>query len=1562
MTTLEKFLANLHQLGVHFWLDGDRLRYKAPQGVLTPELRTAMTQRKVEILTFLQQLQTGETEALPLQPVARAGQLPLSFAQQRLWFLDQMGSSAAYHMPLALRLRGHLDIPALAQSLSEIVRRHESLRTTFTAADGEACQVIHPPATVELPVIDLRHLAATQQGEEVLRLAQAEAERPFALTQDLLVRATLLRLGSPQSAVTHPESNAATPGSGFQAQDYVLLLTLHHIAADGWSMGVLVHELTTLYRAFTQGLSSPLPELPIQYADFAVWQRHWLQGPVLDAQLNYWKTQLAGAPTLLQLPTDRPRPAQPTFQGHSIPFSIPAHLTQALHTLSRQVGATLFMTLLAAFQLLLSRYSGQDDLVVGSPIANRNRQEIEPLIGFFVNTLALRADLSGNPTFLELLAQVRQTTQDAYAHQDLPFERLVEELQPERHFNYNPLVQVALALQNTLEPDLELPGLQISPLGTTAQSVRLDLEVHLLEKEKRLDGAWLYNTALFDAATMERMVGNFQTLLAGSVADPQARLSELPLLTAAERRHVLVEWNNTVAAYPGDRCIHQLFEEQAARTPDAIAVVFAAEMTSSLTYRDLNARANQLAHYLQAHGVGPETLVGIGVERSLELVVGILGILKAGGAYLPLDPHYPPERLAFMVTDAAPSVILTQAALAAALPAPAAPVICLDTDWAEIAHQPVANPPSGVQPDQLAYVIYTSGSTGQPKGVLLEHRGLCNVAAAQGRLFGLTPADRVLQFSSLNFDAATFECWLALGVGASLYLGTRETLAPGEPLHRFLARHAISLVTLTPSTLAALPVSALPALHTITVAGEACPAALVQAWAPGRRFFNLYGPTEATIWTTAMRCIAADQPPAIGMPIANTQVYILDRGRNPVPIGVAGELCIGGVGVARGYLNRPELTQEKFIPNPFGAGRLYRTGDLARWRADGAIEFLGRRDQQVKLRGFRIEPGEIEAALTGQPEVREAVVIVREDRTGDQRLTAYLVPDDRDAALQAEHVAQWQSLYEETYEQLPRTAADLSFAITGWNSSYTGQPIPAAEMAEWVEATVADVRALHPRQVLEIGCGSGLLLARLAPACQTYLGTDYAQPALAHLRRLQQASPELRHVTLSHRLADDFSDLPAHAFDLVILNSVVQYFPGIDYLLRVLEGAVRVVKPGRIIYLGDVRSYPLLTACHASVQLYQAADACTREELATRVQQRLADEEELLIDPAFFPALSHQLPPIQRVQLRLKRGRFHNELTRFRYQVLLQVGEPSPRPEENAVAWAWHDWQQEGWSLAALRQQLLAQQPARLALGNVPNARLQEEMHTLAWLAASQPQTVGQWRRTLTEQPAGVDPEALWALAQELPYTVDIAPAASGDLGVMDVYLHRRTHTPGQAPLPPAQPPEQPKPWRAYGNNPLLGKRHRQLVPRLRAALEAQLPDYMIPAAWMTLDALPLTPNGKLDRQALPSPVVFQSPAAHFVPPHTPTERAVAHIWQEVLGLTRISIHDNFFELGGHSLLVTQVMARVRQAFQIELPLQVLFESVTIATLAQRLENYALVQEMQVTRAHPEEDEQEILL
>ena len=984
MTTLE-LLLNLRSKNIEIWADGDQLGYKAPKGALTPDLRKELANRKSELLALLRQADTVTSPAsLPLKPVARDRDLPLSFAQQRLWFLDQLGTGSAYNIPLAIRLLGLPNIMALEDSLNEIIRRHEALRTTFRSSDGRPVQVISEKMSLTMPLIDLSGQPKMEREVAAKQLARNEAMRRFDLGKGPLFHAALIRLSE---------------------DEHILLLTMHHIITDGWSMSVFTSELATLYKAYCIGEASPLAELPIQYADFVHWQREWLQGEVLENQVTYWRKQLQGVP-VLQLFTDRPRPSVQTYEGARQDIAFSPTLTGALHDLSQRQGVTLFMTMLAAFQTLLFRYTGQEDIVVGSPIANRNRTEIEGLIGFFVNSLAMRTDLSGNPTFCELIHRVQRVTLGAYEHQDLPFEKLVEKLNPERDMSHNPLFQILFAIQSLSVEELQLPELTLSPFPIDRVTANFDLEIHLWEKPEGLSGMVVYNIDLFDDATIARLLGHYENLLESIVADPDQRISDVKILSDTERKQMLVDWNDTSTYYPNDKCIHHLFEEQVERTPNAVAVVFE---NQQLTYQQLNQRSNQLAHHLQSLGVGPEVLVGICVERSLEMVVGLLGILKAGGAYVPLDSNYPNERLSHMLSDSGVEVLLTQQELLSSLSFHTAKVVCLESDWDVIEQHSQENLDVGVCSDNLAYVIYTSGSTGVPKGVLIEHRNVVRLFAATQSWYEFNANDVWTNFHSIAFDFSVWEIWGALLYGGRLVIVPYWSSRDPQRFYDLLCEENVTVLNQTPSAFRQLmnvekSDDRQPQLNLrlVIFGGEALELQSLKPWFEEHgdctpQLVNMYGITETTVHVTYRPLTIKDVNSigsAIGCPIPDLQLYILDDNLQPVPIGVKGQMYVGGAGVARGYLNRQQLSRERFIPNPFSdrqEGRLYKTGDLARYLPNGDIEYLGRIDNQVKVRGFRIELGEIESVLNTHPQIQQAVVIAREDITGNKHLVAYVV-------------------------------------------------------------------------------------------------------------------------------------------------------------------------------------------------------------------------------------------------------------------------------------------------------------------------------------------------------------------------------------------------------------------------------------------------------------------------------------------------------------------------------------------------------------------------------------------
>ncbi len=1024
MKTLDQLLQELRQHDVTLWVEGDRLRYRSAKDSGVDELLAEVKARKVEIIKFLNQAtENSKSQLPPIVRIDRDGALPLSFAQQRFWFLSQFEpNSSSNNMPVVVRFTGLLNVAVLEKSIHALICRHEVLRTHFPAVDGQPTQVIVSDVDFTLPVIDLRHFPDEQRESEALRLATEEARRPFDLEHGPILRLMLLHL---------------------RDDEYLLVWNMHCMICDGASSDVFYRDLTALYSAFVDGKPSPLPDLPVQYVDFAHWQRQWLQGEVLESQINYWKQKLDGVLPVINLPTDHPRPPiVQTYRGDRGARMLPKSLNAALHNLSQQLGATQFMTLMATFELLLHLYSQQEDILLSFASASRGQVETEGLIGFFSNTLIQRINFGGNPTFRELLNLVREASFEAYAYQDLPFERLVEELRPELSHSRSPLFQVKFALNPPWSngrgmASVKLPDLTITSLfgyiyhGKT----KYDLILVMREQDEGLGMVFDYNADLFEASTIARMLAHFEALLEEIVANPDQKISELSLLTTQERAKVLYEWNANQAPIP-EACIHQLFESQVERSPDAIAII---NQDEQLTYRELNNRANQLAHYLQAHGVTTETLVAICVDKSVQLLVGLLGILKAGGTYIPLNPSYPHERRISKLKNAQVTLILTHSSMSDSLADCGAKVVSLDLELEAIAQHSNDNPSSPVTAEDLAYVIYTSGSTGEPKGVTISHRSMVNHSLAISKIFELNSQDRVLHFSNISFDAAVeevFPTWLS---GATLVLPTENFYTSITYFLEGVSQQAVTVLNLPTAfwhelvhgiSLLNKPIPA--ALRLVVVGGEKVSKSTYQKWQSlvGNfpRWLNTYGPTETTVSATVYEPDESLHPDAeipIGRAIANLQTYILDHNLQPSPIGAAGELYIGGVGLSRGYLNRPDITAKRFIPNPFSKNskdRLYKTGDVARYLPDGNIEFMGRSDFQIKIRGFRVEPIEIETRLEQYPAVKQAIVLCHEAPNGEKLLVAYL-STEQDQTLDIEALGKF------LHQKLPAYMLPSSFIV-----------------------------------------------------------------------------------------------------------------------------------------------------------------------------------------------------------------------------------------------------------------------------------------------------------------------------------------------------------------------------------------------------------------------------------------------------------------------------------------------------------------------------------------------------
>ncbi len=1461
----------------------------------------------------------------------RSAPLPLSFAQERLWFLYHLfPENAFYNMPWAMEIIGSLDRIALERSIREVVRRHEILRTSFFSREGGPVQTADPTLTVEMPVIDLCDLPEESRWEEAKRLISEESEKLFDLERAPLVRATLLRLSEDK---------------------HILLLTLHHIVSDGWSMGVMNREISILYRAFSRGEESPLAELSIQYADFALWQRNRLGGKVLESQLDYWKNQLKALP-LLELPADRARPAIATYRGAAEPLSISERVTERLKELSFDAGGSLFMTLLSGFMVLMSRYTGREDIVVGSPIANRTRKEIEPLIGFFVNTLVMRGDLRGAPTFREVLGRIKDITLEAYSNQDIPFEHIVEELRPERDTSRNPLVQVMFALQNAPMESISLEGLTLTPAGGAEIMVRFDMECHFFEVDNALQGMIVYNTDLFDRERIRRMAEHYKNLLENICENPGIDLWNYSVMSEAEKERIVLEWNPGESSYPA-RCMHEIFESCAEKRPEGTALIYGDQ---TMTYGELNEMANRLAHHLIGLGVKSETVVGVSMERSPELIVALLGILKAGGVYFPIDPSHPRRRRKEMIRDAVPAVIIKERGDDA-----------FESDWEDdefappfiytdsytggesISPESRENPHSPVCPDNTAYINYTSGSTGPPKGIEIPHRGVLRLLFNTDYI-ELTQKERIIHASNISFDAATFEIWGALLHGGALVILSKEEALDPRTYRDILESKGVTSLFLTTALFNRMS-DEIPdifrGIRNVLFGGEAVDVSRVKSVmekGPPERLLHMYGPTEGTTFATRYEVSGAGDTIPIGRPISNTTAYVLDKRLNPVPVGIAGELCIGGDGTARGYLNKPDLTAEKFIPNPFDkkpGSRLYRTGDLVRYLSDSNIEFLGRTDRQVKIRGYRIEPGETEARILLSPAVKDTTVTVREDRPGDKRLTAYItldpqykISEQEGALLSSDQVSDWEEIFNDHVYTGEREIEDPLFNITGWNSSYDGSPIAVEEMREWANDIISQVLELKPQRVLEAGCGTGMLLLKIAPHCESYEGWDISEVSLDYIRRqISDHGETFSHVELAKRMAHELDQVKENSLDAVILSSVVQYFPDMDYLVKVIQGSVRAVKPGGFIILADLRNYRLMRAFHTSVEIYRAGPGESVKELKNRIGGRIVGERELFVDPSLFTALKERMEEISHVRIRLQRGGAWNEMTKFRYTAILHISQTG---ETGNVS---HTIDGEGLSVGEIREIVKGNRDACICIKNLVNGRVMEDVASERIVYGQDgPDHVTELRKRVNTNKAGIDPEEVYRICEADSYIADISWSDRGP-EYMDVVLVKRDSTEEYVCIPSAAAMKSAdiKPPDRFGNHPVLSKWIPRLTEDLKRSLKEVLPDFMVPVSYVVVDEMPLTPTGKIDRNSLPIPEILGTKEA-YVSPRTSVEETLADIWFKTLGVEEIGIHDNFFSLGGHSLLATRIISEIREEFSIEIPVRYIFEFPTIEVLAREIE------------------------
>ena len=1447
---------------------------------------------------------------------------PLSFAQQRLWLLDRMApGNPFYNIPLAIPIQAQLDIPVLERALNAIIARQESLRTVFDEIDGEPAQIVREAMPLTIDEIDISHLGPAEQEARTAELAGADAVKVFNLRTGPLIRCSVITLGPASS---------------------VLLLSMHHIVSDGWSMGILARELTALYQAFALGQPDPLPELEIQYADYSVWQRETFQGDDLEGELGYWRDKLKDLPQL-DLPTDKPRPDTASYAGAAHLVDLGPKLSAAARAASRASGATPFMVLLTAFAVVMARRSGQDDLAIGAPIAGRTQPEIEGLIGFFVNSLVFRIDAKGDPTFAELLERVRDTCLDAYQHQELPFERLVEEINPSRDPSRNPLFQITFQLVNA-------PTLGAADSGEAAPQVHrgsaiFDLAFTLLDAPDCYRGMIEYSTDLFEADTIARITDEFMILLEAAAESPDTPISWLPLCADADWDIIDVHELGPQVASPQSPGF--VLDEIAARvqsTPEAVAL----ELDDTrVTYAEMKTRWENLARHLQAAGVGPEARVGLLVDRSPEMVIGQLAVMAAGGAFVSLDPSYPSDHLKRIAVDGQLDVMLTQRAhldFARSVLQDGTQVIVLDEPLEVLDGPP---PPGPVHAESAAYVIYTSGSTGTPKGVVVPHAALSNHMQWMLAEFGFDAETRVLQRTAACFDASIWEVFAPLMSGGTLVLLPPQAQRDPEQIVRCIAAHQVTVVQTVPSLLRLLLKEpgfyACTGLRQFFSGGEPLPEDLRAQVASSLELdiINLYGPTETTVQVAAARSDGTPEPfgVPIGHPIDNTALYVLDDDQAPVPVGVVGEVWVSGANLARGYHNRPVETAAAFLPDPFSetpGARMYRTRDLALRRGDGALVYQGRNDSQIKLRGFRLELGDIEARVRDVPGVSDCAVFTADNASGS--LIAAIVPAEAKGGesdpMTSQHVDQWESIYEGIYGQ-DDAVEDASFNTVGWTSSYSGQNISEAEMAVWRDTTVARIRDLKPKRLLEIGCGTGLLLTQLAAEVDHYVATDFSAPVVEELRANLEALGLDGNGEVLHRRADELDGFEPQSFDTVVLNSVIQYFPSADYLADVLRKAARLVRPGGAIFVGDVRSLDLLGACHLSIAKCGLPDSATGVELLQHVHREAALEKELVLNAAFFHALAGTVPEIGGILSACKRGGYDNELGKFRYDVTLQIGSQQSQGRTAEL-----DWLTDALDAGRLEAQLQATDADIIAVRNIPNIRVATEVRLNALIrnGAGQKPLHEAMAIAMEARHAAMDPEDFFRIADSVGLSVRVrfAPDQTDRIEA----LFWRPNVAAPADTTPEDAEGGNADYRDHANDPLATVRFRDLSARVAAHLKDVLPAHMVPAFYSQREHLPLTANGKLDRRALVMSEQDRNMSQQgYVAPRTPLEEALSILWAEVLDTGHIGIDDDFFtELGGHSLIAVQLVNKLRETLGADLALRTLFERPTVRSFAEGLD------------------------
>jgi amino acid adenylation domain-containing protein len=1448
--------------------------------------------------------------------------------------------SRAYFEQISMPFYGRLDSRAFTLAWERIADRHTVLRTSFHWEHiDKPVQVVHRGVRIPIDWQDWSNSSPMVRARRLAGYLNKDRDTRFDIS-----RAPLMRLGVIR----------------FSEEEFRIIPSFHHILLDGWSYQLLEEELWKLYEGFCSGQPTILePVRP--YSDYI----GWLQKQDLANAENFWRQSLQGftAPTTFaSVYREAGVESDPANAEHaSFEIQLSPESTQALQTLARKHRLTTNTLVLGAWAIQLSRYCGEQDVLFGAVVSGRPAElpGVESMVGLFINTLPLRVAVPADDLFIPWLQRLQKLQLEVRKYEYSPMLKIQQWSDVALRVPLFDSIVVFENFPSGADPRLgEDDGTEESPLYDSNSADEMgDFSLPegtnyplcvLAIPGSRLMFRFHYQQRALARLTIEQIATHLRTLLENIAVDADRRLRDLSCLTKEEETRILISWNATEKVYPRDHSLAQLFEEQAEATPDARAFVCDGE---ELSFRSLNCKANRLAHYLRERGLAPESLVGICLERSLDLPVAFLAVLKAGLAYLPLDPSYSRERLAFILRDSGAATVISEDRFAPIFSAADLDTVWIDKNRDAIARYQDTNLPHVWSPEQLAYVIYTSGSTGVPKGVMVEYEQILNRLYWMWDAYPFTANEVCCQRTALNFVDSIWELLGPLLRGVPTLILSDEVLKDLDALVRALGSARVSRIWVVPSLLEVLVDTypdlkdRLPALNFWVSSGEALSTRLLRRFSeamPDSVLYNLYGTSEVwdATWYDSRDMHGQASRVPIGRPISNVQTYVLDAWLRPVAVGVVGELCIGGIGLARGYVNLPTLTAEKFVPDPFHIrknARLYRTGDLARYLPDGNIEILGRTDHQIKVRGIRIELEEVEAAMNQFPDIRRAIVISSDQKNGDRGLLAYITANSQSEYTDraAERIAQWKEIWDEMYAQNP-SKDDGSDDFAGWINSYTGTQVPEDEMREYVECLASRVLELRPSCVLDVGCGTGLLASRIASQVHQYCAADLSSQALHRFEKYLSKNMDSK-VSLVHCAAEDFTNFAPASFDTIVLNSVAQYFPNIYYLLRVIDGALKVLKPGGNIFVGDVRNLMLLEAFHTSVELHRASPSLSLAELRYRAQRKMSEDDQLAIDPDFFRSLGKRFPRICSVQIQPKQGRYRNEFTRFRYDVTLHTG------DGGAVSqYAWRDWQRERLTNSQIRD-LLLKRPEYLALGHVLSAEMAINKDCVAQQTQSDSATVSELRHALNTAPVapGINLEALSTLAYPLSYRVCSNWSGPEAPDCFDVLFERNDIVAQKRSPFPEVGSNRVLDARSYANDPLESEWQGKMIRDLREFLRQKLPEHMIPSAFTVVQSFPLTPNGKIDRAALPqakpSYSLLERP---FLAPCTPTEEALTHIWQQVLAIEHLGVADNFFDLGGHSLTATRVLSRVRDHFQIDLTLRSIFDHPTVATLAQCIDEW----------------------